>query len=139
MHDYPWSARFIVGALTLLLGVALLVGGVLYLPWAAADARYELSVGAGLCLLGPLLALQPRVGLAGYGALLGAAIAWSVLRVGLDIWALLPRLAAPLLWAGVLFTLRHRIAPTNDPYRAPLQRLRRAWPSAARDIRGHLS
>jgi glucose dehydrogenase len=123
MSHYLWSARFITGALTLLLGAALLVGGALYLPWSAQDARYELVLGAAFCLLAPLLALLPRAGLAGYALLFAAALAWSLLQVGLDIWVLLPRLAAPLLWAGVLFTLRHRIAPTHDPYGAALQRI----------------
>jgi hypothetical protein len=38
----------------------------------------------------------------------------------------LPRMAAPLLWAAGLFTLRHRIAPTHDPHVGSLQRLWRA-------------
>lgn len=76
MSDYLWSARFITGALTLLLGVTLLIGGVRYLPWSV------------------------------------------------------------LLWAAVLFALRHRIAPTPDPPRGSWRRLCRAWSSPARAIRG---
>ena len=139
MSDYRWSACFITAVLTALLGLALLIGGVLYLPYAAGDATYELTLGAAPCLLAPLLALQPGAGLAAYVVVFAAALVWTLLQVGLDIWSLLPRLAAPLLWGAVLWSLRHRIAPTHDPNGTPRQRLRRVWPSAARAIRGHPS
>ncbi|HTT05706.1 MAG TPA: hypothetical protein VMF64_10485 [Steroidobacteraceae bacterium] len=139
MSDYRWSACFITAVLTALLGLALLIGAALYLPYAAGDATYELALGAVLCLLAPLLALQPRAGLAAYTAVFAAALIWALLQVGLDIWLLLPRLAVPLLWGALLWTLRHRIAPTHDPNGMPRQRLRRVWPSAARAIRGYPS
>jgi len=139
MSDYRWSASFITAVLTGLLGLALLIGGLLYLPQAAGEASYELVLGAALCLLAPLLALQPRAGLAGFAAVLAAAVAWTLLQVGLDIWLLLPRLAAPVLWGAVLLSLRHRIAPTHDPNGTARQRLRRVWPSAARAMGRHIS
>ena len=137
MSDYRWSACFITAVLTGLLGLALLIGGVLYLPHAVGDATYELTLGAALCLLTPLLALQPRAGLAGYAALFAGALVWTLLQVGLDVWSLLPRMAMPVLWGAVLLTLRHRIAPTHDPNGSPRQRLQRLWPATARAIRGH--
>lgn len=139
MSEYRWSACFITAVLTALLGLALLIGGALYLPHAAADATYELALGAAFCLVAPVLALQPRAGLVAHTAVFAAALVWTLLQVGLDIWLLLPRMLVPLLWGAVLLTLRHRIAPTHDPNGAPRQRLRRVWPSAARAIRGHLS
>jgi len=138
MSDYRWSACFITAVLTGLLGLALLIGGILYLPHAAGDATYDLALGAALCLVAPPLALQPRAGLAVYGFICAAALGWTLLQVGLDIWQFVPRMATPLLWGAVLLTLRHRIAPTHDPNGAPRQRLHRVWPSA-RPIRGHLS
>jgi glucose dehydrogenase len=135
MCDYFWSARFITGVLTLALGLALLIGGALYLSYGD-DAVYELALGAALCLTGPVLAAHARAGLALYVAVLIAALAWSLAQVHLNIWLLLPRLAVPLLWGGVLFTLRWRIAPARDPSEPATQRVRRMIADMRHSIRG---
>lgn len=137
MSDYFWSARFIAGTLTLVLGVALLTGALLYLPYAAGEAHYELFLGAACCAVGPVLTLRARAGLAAYAGIVGVALIWSLLQVGLDLWALLPRMMMPLLWGGVLLTLRHRIAPARDPSESPAARLRRARLPAHPFMRGH--
>ena len=59
MSDYFWSARFITGTLTLLLGAALLIGALLYRPYAPAESRYELVLGAQLA---GLEAIKPGAG-----------------------------------------------------------------------------
>jgi glucose dehydrogenase len=137
MADFFRSARFITGALTLLLGAALLIGALLYLPYAPAESRYQLALGAVLCSLGPLLALRARVGLAAYALVCALALAWSLRQAALDLWALLPRVLAPLLWGAVLFTLRHRIAPTHDPSGSPAAGVRHWRLRADRLLRGH--
>jgi glucose dehydrogenase len=117
--------------------MALLIGALLYLPYAPAECRYELLLGAGLCAAAPLLALRARLGLSAYGCLLACALAWSLSQAGLDLWALFPRIMAPLLWGAVLFILRHRIAPTHDPSESPTAQLRRVRLRAHRFLREH--
>jgi len=57
MADYFWSARFICGSVMLALGIATLVGGLMFLPYGRASDWYFPAVGAMLCLNGVLLAL----------------------------------------------------------------------------------
>lgn len=49
MADFFHSVRFFVAGGMLLMGIALLVGGLLYRPYAA-DSGYYVAVGAVLCL-----------------------------------------------------------------------------------------
>jgi quinoprotein glucose dehydrogenase len=112
MTDYFWSARFVCGAVTLALGVAMLVGGLMFLPYGRAEDWYFPAIGVMLCVDAVLLALASRVGLALYAALLIGALVWTLYDAGLNVWALMPHLLALALWGGILLTLRHRIAPT---------------------------
>ncbi|HEX4025765.1 MAG TPA: hypothetical protein VHX52_13840 [Steroidobacteraceae bacterium] len=137
MADYFWSARFICGAVTLALGVALLVGGLLFLPYAPPADWYFPAAGAMLCLDGVLLALASRPGLLLYGALLLGALGWTLAQLGLNVWALMPHLLALTLWGAILWTLRHRIAPTRDPAGKPAERVRELVFAIRDSIREH--
>jgi glucose dehydrogenase len=147
MADYFWSARFICGVLTVALGAAMLVGALLFLPYtysggAGAGAAgpsdvYFIALGAALCPCGLLLAARARAGLTVYAIIALSAAGWTLWRVGLDVWQLMPQLLALLLWGAILLTLRHRIAPTRDPVGAPSERLRRAALEAWQTLREH--
>jgi glucose dehydrogenase len=137
MTDYFWSARFICGAVTLALGVAMLIGGLMFLPYGRSDDWYFPAVGVLLCMDGVLLALSSRVGLALYAALLLGAIVWTLHDVGLDVWELMPNLLALGLWGAILLTLRHRIAPTHDPAGRPAARVHQLVLAIGNAIREH--
>ncbi|MGH8206436.1 MAG: hypothetical protein ACRETK_06640 [Steroidobacteraceae bacterium] len=137
MADYFWSARFICGTVTLALGLAMLVGGLMFLPYGRTDDWYFPAVGALLCMDGVLLALVSRAGLGLYAALLFAALAWTLYDVGLNVWALMPHLLALGLWGAILLTLRHRIAPTHDPAGRPAARVHRLVLAIGNTIREH--
>jgi quinoprotein glucose dehydrogenase len=137
MADYFWSARFICGAITLALGIAMLAGGLMFLPHGGPADGYYPAVGALLCFDGVLLALWARAGLALYALLLLLAGAWTLAQVGLNLWALMPHGAALLLWGGILLALRHRIAPTHDPAGKPRDQLRALGCDLLRSVREH--
>jgi glucose dehydrogenase len=85
--------------------------------------------------VGAVLARLPCVGLAAYVALFAGALAASLTIVGLDIFGLMPRLLALILWGSILFILRHRIAPTHDAVAAPAEALRMRYGKARRELR----
>jgi len=111
MRDYLLSARFACGSLTLLIGLSFLTGALMMGSYAAVDHRYYLAIGAALCLTGITIALISRIGFMLYGVVTAAAIGWTLFKFGLDLWQLPPHLFALLLWGGILFALRDRIAP----------------------------
>jgi glucose dehydrogenase len=137
MADYFWCARFICGAITLALGIAMLAGGLMFLPYGAPADGYYPAVGALLCLDGVLLALSARAGLALYALLLLLAGTWTLAEVGLNLWTLVPHSAVLLLWGGILLALRHRIAPTHDPATKPRDQLRALGCNLLRSLREH--
>ena len=81
-------------------GLALLAGGAILL--AVGGSLYYLA--AGVALLASALALARRSGAAVviYAGLLIATLLWSLWEVGLDGWALAPRLLGPAV-VGLCF------------------------------------
>jgi glucose dehydrogenase len=131
--NYFWSARFFSALVQLGLGVAWLVGALLYVPqvhrpmvYSAGSTWYYVAVGCLLCLDAVLLAFRARAGLGAYALLFGAALGWTLYTFGLNLWELFPHMLALLLWGLMLFALKRRIAPTVDPYGSPIPHLRRA-------------
>lgn len=87
--------RWIAVAACAVVGLPLLAGG----AWLAAIGGSSWYVCAGLALLGTagLLARGDRRGLWLYAAFLGWTVVWALFEAGLDIWALVPRLALPIV------------------------------------------
>ncbi|MDB6160497.1 MAG: glucose/quinate/shikimate family rane-bound PQQ-dependent dehydrogenase, partial [Gammaproteobacteria bacterium] len=95
-------ASWICALLFAALGVGLLVGGVRLA--LLGGSVYYLIAGAALISVGVLQVLRNRVALWLYGALTLGTLIWSVLEVGFDFWALLPRISV-LAVLGLLFAL----------------------------------
>ena len=95
--------RFIViGALLVLLGLALLVGGVMLA--VAGGSPFYLLAGIGFVAAGVLLCRGLAEALIVYAVLLAAMLAWSLWEVGLDWWPLAARLDVAFVF-GVLLVL----------------------------------
>ncbi|WP_409285961.1 glucose/quinate/shikimate family membrane-bound PQQ-dependent dehydrogenase [Pseudomonas protegens] len=92
----------LLGILLLLMGLALLAGGI-KLSMLGGSLYYVLA-GIGLTLTGLLLLVGKRAALGLYALVLFASTVWSLWEIGLDWWQLVPRLS---LWfaLGVVLLL----------------------------------
>jgi quinoprotein glucose dehydrogenase len=86
---------FISGVILLLIGLPLAGGGVWLLTLGGSS--YYLIAGAVISASGILLIRGRKAGAQLYGLLFLGTILWSLWEVGLDGWALMPRLALPAL------------------------------------------
>ena len=77
------------------IGLVLIVGGGRLLM--LGGSLYYLIAGLALALSSVLLWRRRRLGSLVYGGMLLITIIWSLWEVGFDFWALMPRLAAPLV------------------------------------------
>ncbi|MBW8757993.1 MAG: membrane-bound PQQ-dependent dehydrogenase, glucose/quinate/shikimate family [Burkholderiales bacterium] len=107
--------RFAVtGALLILIGLALLVGGIVLVT--AGGTPFYLLAGIGFGAAGVLLWRGLAEALIAYAALLAAMLAWSLWEVGLDWWPLAARLDLAFVF-GVLLVLpwiaRHLRGPQS--------------------------
>lgn len=95
-----WLAR-LLGVVLVLIGGVLAVGG----AWLAAlhGSPYYLLAGAGLMAAGVLLVLRRIAGVWIYAGVFAATLVWALWEVGLNGWALVPRLVGPwiLLWLAL--------------------------------------
>jgi quinoprotein glucose dehydrogenase len=89
-----WYA-ILLGALLVLLGLVLAVGG----GWliSLGGSFYYLPSGVGLIIAGLLLMRQSAWGVWVYVLVYVATLAWAVWEVGLDPWPLVPRVVAPTI------------------------------------------
>ena len=87
----------LLGALLGLIGLVLFAGGV----WLAAlgGSLYYVLAGAGLIVSGVLLARRRPAGAWLYLGIFVLTLFWALWEVGLDGWALMPRVAGPALLA----------------------------------------
>ncbi|PNW00064.1 glucose/quinate/shikimate family membrane-bound PQQ-dependent dehydrogenase [Pseudomonas protegens] len=81
----------LLGILLLLMGLALLAGGI-KLSMLGGSLYYVLA-GIGLTLTGLLLLAGKRAALGLYALVLFASTVWSLWEIGLDWWQLVPRLS----------------------------------------------
>ncbi len=108
-----WWALF-VGVVVLLIGLALVGGG----AWLVAlgGSWYYLIAGLGLMLAGGLMTTQRRSGALVFAVVWLFTLVWAFWEVGLDAWALVPRVVAPtvllLLVLVTLPALRRPLIPT---------------------------
>ena len=96
-----WLPR-LLGVLLLLMGLALLAGGIKLSQ--LGGSLYYLIAGIGFALSGVLLLALRRNALGLYGLVLLGSTLWALWEVGLDWWQLVPRLS---LWfaLGVVLLL----------------------------------
>jgi len=115
-----WAA-VAVGVLFGLIGLVLTIGG----GWliAVGGSWYYLLAGLGLIASGALLVLGRLTGVWLYAAIFGLTVLWALWEVGLNGWALLPRVFAPLVLLIVAFALIPALTPART--RRPLAGL--AW------------
>jgi membrane-bound PQQ-dependent dehydrogenase (glucose/quinate/shikimate family) len=100
------TGRAAIGILTVILaavGLTLLAGGVLLL--AEGGSIYYLAAGLMVLACAGALWRGSRMAFAIYGALLAGTLAWSLWEVGLDGWALAPRLLGPAVLGLLLLAL----------------------------------
>ncbi|MCO7571505.1 glucose/quinate/shikimate family membrane-bound PQQ-dependent dehydrogenase [Pseudomonas chlororaphis] len=92
----------LLGILLLLMGLALLAGGIKLSM--LGGSLYYVVAGIGLTLTGLLLLAGKRAALGLYALVLFASTVWSLWEIGLDWWQLVPRLS---LWfaLGVVLLL----------------------------------
>ena len=81
----------LLGILLLLMGLAMLAGGIKLVT--LGGSWYYLLAGIGFGLSGALLIAGRRAALALYALVLFASTVWALMEVGLDWWQLVPRLA----------------------------------------------
>lgn len=93
-----------LGAALILIGLVLAVGG----GWLITlqGSPYYLLAGVGLIVSGVLLLLRRTVGVWVYAGVFAATLVWALWEVGLNGWALVPRLVGPLvlLWLVLAIT-----------------------------------
>lgn len=83
----------ITGSLVALLGLGLAaLGGWLQV---LGGTPYYFAAGVGLLASGVLIALARRTGVWLYLMVLGGTVVWAIAEVGLEGWALIPRVVAP--------------------------------------------
>lgn len=96
-------ATAVFGLIIALIGLLLAVGGVKLL-WLGGSSYYLLA-GLGLLASGILLMGQRALGAWVYIGVFAVTIVWALWEVGLDGWALVPRVVAPfVLLVPVLLT-----------------------------------
>src|SRR5471032_744245 len=95
-------APSLLGILLLLMGLALLAGGIKLSM--LGGSLYYLLAGIGLAITGVLLIAARRAALGLYALVLFASTVWALWEIGLDWWQLVPRLS---LWfaLGVVLLL----------------------------------
>ena len=94
----------VFGVLVALVGAPLVVGGVWLI--ALGGSPYYLLAGLGLVASGALMARLRALGAWVYLAVFAATFLWALWEVGLNGWALVPRLVAPaVLLIGVILSL----------------------------------
>ena len=98
--EHPMRRLAAVGAVLILIGLALLVGGVM-LAVAGGSPAYLLA-GIGFIASGTLLWRRSADALVVYAVLLVAMLAWSLWEVGLDWWPLAARLDIVFVFGLIL-------------------------------------
>ncbi|ROM99023.1 glucose/quinate/shikimate family membrane-bound PQQ-dependent dehydrogenase [Pseudomonas brassicacearum] len=107
----------LLGIVLLLMGLALLAGGIKLSM--LGGSLYYLLAGIGLVLTGILLLAARRAALGLYAVVLFASTVWALWEIGLDWWQLVPRLS---LWfaLGVVLLLPWFRRPLLRDGAAPL-------------------
>lgn len=94
------------------IGIVLVVGGVWLI--AVGGSWYYLIAGLALVSTGLLLAQGLRLALWVYLGLFAVTVIWALWEVGLNGWALLPRLFAPFVLLISLFAVSALLSPKGS-------------------------
>ncbi|MDP3401172.1 MAG: membrane-bound PQQ-dependent dehydrogenase, glucose/quinate/shikimate family, partial [Brevundimonas sp.] len=89
-----------LGAVFILVGLPLVIGGVWLL--ALGGSFYYLPAGLALVVSGALLAVGRPLGAWIYTGLYVLTLLWALWEVGLNGWALVPRVVAPTILMAAL-------------------------------------
>jgi quinoprotein glucose dehydrogenase len=92
----------VLGILITIMGAALMAAGINFIT--RGDSPYFLVIGIGIVASGILMALGKRLGVYAYGLSLLVILVWSIIEEGMDISALLPRVAVPILLGVYVFS-----------------------------------
>ena len=95
-----WFAT-VTGSTLVLVGSAMTYGGAVLV--ALGGSFYYLPTGVGLITSGLLLAIQRPLGAWLYAIVYLCTLIWAVAEVGVDFWALVPRVVAPTVLAIPVF------------------------------------
>lgn len=98
-----------------LIGVVL-VGGGIWLVAVGGSAYYALA-GAGLVVAGYLLVHRRATGAWVYALVFAATVVWAVWEAGLNGWALVPRVLAPLVLLVLVILATPRLTPFRHGWR----------------------
>ncbi|KYO52025.1 membrane-bound PQQ-dependent dehydrogenase, glucose/quinate/shikimate family [Tistrella mobilis] len=106
----PW-ALWILAAVLVLIGLVLAIGGGWLL--ALGGSAYYLPAGLGLIISGGLMAMRRWSGFWVYAAVFVATLLWAFWEVGMDGWALVPRLVGPLVLLLIAVALTPMLRPVR--------------------------
>jgi membrane-bound PQQ-dependent dehydrogenase (glucose/quinate/shikimate family) len=112
----PRRPPYIFASVLIVLGLAFAAGGLRLL--ALGGSLYYVLAGLALMASGVLIGRRDRRGSMLYGLLLVATLLWSLYEVGVDLWALAPRLLA-LSLIGLWFLTGWVRRPLYWPNAAP--------------------
>ncbi|WP_454883283.1 outer membrane protein assembly factor BamB family protein [Sphingomonas oryzagri] len=118
MRERLVSIPGITGLVAALIGLVLAIGGIDLLR--LGGSLYYLLAGLGLIASGALIILRRRLGFWIYATVLLLTLLWSLVEVGLDGWALVPRLVAPAvlgLWISLPWVAGRLDIPADDAIR----------------------
>ena len=99
-------AIWALGLILALVGLTLLAGGAVLM--LEGGSVYYLAAGVAVALAAVALFRRRGWALVVYGGLLAATLAWSLWEVGLDGWALAPRLLGPTVLGFLLLLVPRR-------------------------------
>jgi quinoprotein glucose dehydrogenase len=108
-------AVIVLGAIVVLIGLVLAVGGI----WLAAlgGSLYYVLAGIGLLIAGTLIIRERAAGAWLYAAIYLATAIWAFWEVGLNGWALVPRLLGPTILLVLVVFATPRLMPFHHGWR----------------------
>ncbi|WP_109366729.1 membrane-bound PQQ-dependent dehydrogenase, glucose/quinate/shikimate family [Ochrobactrum soli] len=108
-------ATIALGVAIGLIGVVLVAGGI-WLVAVGGSAYYALA-GVGLVVTGYLLARRRAAGAWVYALVFAATVVWAFWEAGLNGWALVPRVIAPLVLLVLVILATPRLMPFRHGWR----------------------
>lgn len=98
-HGFGYWACCIFGVFVAIVGLLMVAGGVWLI--LLGGSWYYAVAGLGLLIAGVLMARMQINGVWLYWLVFVGTISWALWEVGLDMWALMPRVLAPAVLAVV--------------------------------------